>query len=181
MRYREFELLFTAWDGHSGMFKLFNAYITGKSALRMRDANAPFVPASIHHFLPYRFNRNVRIEDAGGPIVLHYPHCGLDRFVQRFTGFNRDRVNTYDGRKFSDDLYRQAAELVCEGRESELPALYRRLVMLDDARLRARLDESGFLVRRAPPRGGQGGRLLPAISFEKDALRSRTPAQSVPR
>jgi hypothetical protein len=170
MRYREFELLFTAWNGFSGTYKLFNAYITGKSALRMRGANVPFVPSSIHHFLPFRFNRNVHIEDEGGPIVLHYPHCGLDRFVQRFTGFNRERVNTYDGRKFDDDLYRQAAEVVAAGREDELPALYRRLVMLDDARLRARLREYGFLVRRSPPHEGPDGWLLPSHSFEKDAF-----------
>jgi len=168
MRYREFELLYTAWNGHSGTFKLFNAYITGKSALRMRDANVPFVPASVHHFLPIRFNKNVHIEDAGGPIVLHDPHCGLNRFVQRFTGFNRDRVNTYDGRGFTEDLYRQAAELVLEGREHELPSLYRRLVMLDDPRLRTRLHDQGFLLRRSPPHEGAQGRLLPAPSFEKD-------------
>ena len=77
-------------------------------------------------------------------------------------------MNSYDGRGFSDDLYRQATELVREGREHELPSLYHRLVMLDDSRLRARLHDQGFLLRRAPPYEGPDGRLLPASCFEKD-------------
>lgn len=167
LRYREFEQLYTAWHGTSGTFKLFNAYITGKSALRMRDVDAPFVPASVHHFLPFRFNGNVRIEDEEGPIVLHYAHCGLERFVARFTGCNRERINTYDGRGFIEDLYREAAERVAQGREGELPALYRRLVMLDDVVLRARLARLGLLLRRGAPIEGPHGP-LPAHGFEKD-------------
>ena len=168
LRYQEFEHLYTAWNGGSGTFKLFNAYITGKAALRMRDVDIPFVPASVHHFLPFRFNRNVRIEDSGGPIVLHYPLCGLQRFVDRFTGFNRQRVNTYDGTGFVEDLYLKAAELVAAGREPELRELYRRLVMLDDVSLRARLQRNGFLLRRGPSIEGPHGP-LPASCFEKDS------------
>lgn len=148
LRYREFEHLYTAWKGASGRFKLFNAYITGKSALRLADVDQPFVPYSVHHFLPMRFTENVKIEDAGGPVILHYPHCGLARFVGRFTGFNADRIDTYDESSFGDDLYGQARSAVKEGRADELPELYRRAVMLDEPGLRGRLERRGYIFRR---------------------------------
>ena len=142
LRYKEFEHVFTAWDGAGGKFKIFNAYITGKSALRLADVDAPFVPQSVHHFLPLRFTANVHIEDEGGPAVFHYPFCGLSRFVSRFTGMNKDRINTY---AVADDLYGQAAALVAEGRMEALPALYRRLVMLEG--VMEKLERRGLLVR----------------------------------
>lgn len=145
LRYKQFEHVFTAWNGASGRFKLFNAYITGKSALRLSATDAAFVPHSVHHFLPLRFTANVHIEDEGGPIVRHYPHCGLARFVARFTGFNRARVNTYGEAAWEGDLYSQAEALVREGREAELPALYRQLVCLDDPALRSKLERRGLL------------------------------------
>ncbi len=148
LRYREFEHLYTAWKGASGRFKLFNAYITGKSALRLADVDEAFVPYSVHHFLPMRFTDNVKIEDEGGPVILHYPHCGLERFVGRFTGFNADRIDTYDESSFGDDLYGLARKTVKEGRADELPELYRRAVMLQEPGLRARLERRGYVFRR---------------------------------
>lgn len=148
LRYREFEHLYTAWKGASGKFKLFNAYITGKSALRLADVEEAFVPYSVHHFLPMRFTENVKIEDAGGPVILHYPHCGLARFVARFTGFNAKRIDTYDESKMENDLYGEARRLVGEGKSDQLPALYRRLVMLEEPALRARLERRGYVFRR---------------------------------
>jgi hypothetical protein len=148
LKYREFEHLYTAWNGASGRFKLFNAYITGKAALRLGDVDAAFIPFSVHHFLPLRFSANVHIEDAGGPVVLHYPHCGLARFVGRFTGFNAARVDTYDEKGFSDDLYGAARRLVAEGKAAELPELYRRQVLLQAPGLRARLERHGYLFER---------------------------------
>lgn len=148
LRYKEFEHLYTAWNGASGRFKLFNAYITGKAALRLADVDAPFVPYSVHHFLPMRFTENVHIEDAGGPVVLHYPHCGLRRFLARFTGFNAERMDTYGEASFEDDLYGEARRLVREGRAAELPDLYRRRVMLEEPGLRARLERRGYVFRK---------------------------------
>jgi len=45
----------------------------------------------------------------------------------------------------ADDLYGQAAALVAEGRMEALPALYRRLVMLEG--VMEKLERRGLLVR----------------------------------
>lgn len=148
LRYKEFEQLFTAWDGASGRFKIFNAYITGKAALRLADVDEPFVPRSVHHFLPMRFTANVHIEDEGGPAIFHYPFCGLDRFLARFGGFNAERADTYDEKGFEDDLYGAARALTAAGRHEELPALYRRLVLLEE--VRPKLERRGLLLRLSP-------------------------------
>lgn len=148
LKYREFEHLYTAWKGASGKFKLFNAYITGKSALRLADVDAAFVPFSVHHFLPMRFAANVHIEDDGGPVVLHYPHCGMQRFVARFTGFNAQRIDTYDEKGFEDDLYGSARKLASEGRSEALAELYRRQVLLQAPGVRGRLERHGYLFER---------------------------------
>jgi len=149
MRYREFEHLYTGWHGRTGTYKLFNSYITGKSALRMKDVDVPFVPFSVHHFLPLRFTKNVLIEDRGGPAIFHYPNCGYERFVQRFTGANIDRINTYEESSFGDqDLYGRAQKLAQEQDWDGLEKCYRELVMIEDPKLMRYLVEKEYVIRK---------------------------------
>ena len=115
----------------------------------MRDVDVAFIPYSVHHFLPVRFGNNILIEDQGGPAIFHYPNCGLDRFIARFTGNNTNRINTYAEDSFAEqDLYGRAQAFAVDDDIEGLTALYEELIMITNPRLNNYLLTHGFLIRK---------------------------------
>lgn len=144
LSFHQLDRLMHGWRERGGKFPLFNAHIQGKSAFRVSNFNEAFTPYSVHEFVPYRWSStSVRVSQTlSEPFLFHFPFIGLSAFKKRFSGFNANRINTYDRGVFNYNFYEDVVKRLAEG-EEVLSIYEQRIMCLDDYEY---LKEYGYLI-----------------------------------
>ena len=144
LTFHQLDRLMHGWRERGGKFPLFNAHIQGKSAFRVSNFNEVFTPYSVHEFVPYRWaDKSVRVaQSLDEPFLFHFPFVGMKAFKNRFSGFNSNRINTYDRGIFNYNFYDDVSERLNRG--EDLASIYeQRIICRDDFQY---LKDFGYLI-----------------------------------
>ena len=126
--FHQLDRLMQGWRMRGQKFPLFNAHLQGKAAFRVSKYPESFTPHSVHEFVEYRWSSSVLVSQTWQqPFLYHFPFSGLDMFLQRFSGINKNRMNTYDKGVFGYNFYQEVNDYLEKG--LNLEELYERRVM----------------------------------------------------
>lgn len=129
----------------------FHYYANGKSAVRLTADSLE--PAGVHRF--QRSAGATNMASSTGHFVLHYPCCGFEAFLSKYTTLGRF-ADTWWGRLDIAELigtfHLESRDVVLSGDRNRAHAFYRARVAISDPLLVEQLLGCGLLVRLPQPR-----------------------------
>jgi len=120
----------------------FLGYGNGKSAARVVPG---LLPSGVHEFTTTPAHAET-LSCSGGPVVLHYNHCGFENYERKYRRLGADN---WLGVPIPFDFYRKSRSQA--GNRDGLSSLYRREVLIDDPGVVQQLIDRGILTRIEGP------------------------------
>ncbi len=124
----------------------FHYYTSGKSAVKVRPSS---LPKGVHTFSTPAHGKSAIADSV--PVILHYPCCGIDHFVQKHRTLGAFQRWFSDDKPIEIKAHLSGRDVVGSGDEQSIDAYYEENFVYSDASLVETLIDAGLLVRISEP------------------------------
>lgn len=128
----------------------FNAYSNGKSVVKLSRG---VQPNGVHEFRPADNGKALRMY-SNNPVILHYPNCGLDFFINKYRIRGSFPDNWFGNLSIAEHIgafHLRCRDTLSEDNRLQASALYQQEIMINDRELEEKLLTLGALCHITSP------------------------------